>query len=104
MIMPCGKDQDHVLSLDSNNKLYVEYVACKVFVEKTLRDRDKLLFWKKFCSKCLKPGVKWNSDHSCSKDYLCNQPYEIYGKEGKCEKHVLVCGYHCKIRLDKLID
>ena len=90
----CGKDQDHVLSTDLNNKPYVEYVACNVFVGKSPRERDKLLYRKRFCSKCLTPDVRWNADHPCSKDYVCNQTYVIDRKELKCEKHVLVCGYH----------
>ncbi len=97
----CGKDQDHVLSFDPNNKPYVEYVACKVFVSKSPRDRDKLLFQKKLCGKCLKSGAKWNSDHSCSKGYLCNQTYVKNGKKLRCEKHVLTCGYHCKGKQNK---
>ena len=48
------------------------------------------LYSGKNSAKCLRPGVKWNSDHSCSKDYLCNQLYEIYRNEVKCEKHVLM--------------
>ena len=97
----CGKDQDHVLSMDSNNKPYVEYVACNVFVGKSPRERDKLLYRKRFCSKCLTPGVRWNADHPCSKDYVCNQTYVIDRKELKCEKHVLVCGYHCREKNNK---
>ena len=91
----CDKKYDHVLSYDENKKPFVAYIACKVFAGKTCRERDKLLFKKKFCNKCLTPGVKYNADHVCNKNYVCNQTYVKDGKNFKCEKHVLVCGYHC---------
>ena len=90
----CGNPSDHVRSFDGDGKPYIEYVACKQFVEMSPRERDKTLFKKRFCNKCLKPGVKWNSEHQCDKKYSCNQNYIKNGKERKCEKHVLVCGYH----------
>ena len=31
----CGKNEDHVLSWDSNKRPYIDYVACKAFVEKS---------------------------------------------------------------------
>ena len=94
----CGKDEDHVLSCNLNKKPYTDYVACKAFVEKPPRERDKILFQKRMCSKCLKPGVRWNTEHACNKQYICNKNYIHKGKDCKCEKHVLVCGYHSKER------
>ena len=58
--------------------------------------RNKILFKRGMCRKCLKPGLKWNSEHACDKQYICDQNYEYKGKELKCAKHVLVCGYHAK--------
>ena len=92
----CGKDEDHVLSWDSNRKPYIDYVACKAFVEKSPHERNKIIFKKRMCTKCLKPGVKWNSEHQCDNQYICNQNYVHMGNERKCAKHVLICGYHAK--------
>ena len=58
-----GKDEDHVLSMNGE-KAYIDYVACKMFVDKSPRERDKLLYKKHLCSKCLKPGIKWNAEHT----------------------------------------
>ena len=92
----CGKLDDHILSTDANGKSYVEYVACPIFVEKTPRDRDKLLFKKHLCCKCLKPGVKFNAKHDCDTTYICGQKFtNREGVEATCSKHVLVCGFHC---------
>ena len=91
-----GKDEDHVLSWDPNKKPYIDYVACKAFVEKSPHERNKILFKKRMCSMCLQPGVKWNSEHPCDNQYYCNQNYVYKCKELKCAKHVLVCGYHAK--------
>ena len=90
----CSKEEDHVVSYDSSKKPYVEYVACKDFVDKTPKQRDKLLFKKRFCSKCLKPGVKWNASHDCDKQFICNQKFVKDDVEKTCSKHVLVCGFH----------
>ena len=90
----CDKRTDHVLSYDSNNICYVAYIACKKFVELGCKARDRLLFRKKFCNKCLKPGMKYNAPHDCDKQYACGQPFTKDGVVKKCEKHVLVCGHH----------
>ena len=92
----CGKDDDHVLSMDSNKKPVIEYVSCKVFVDKTCAERDKLLFKKRFCNKCLTPGVKYGSNHDCDQQYLCGQKFlrKRDNTEQLCQKHVLVCGHH----------
>ena len=76
----CGKDVDHVLSMNER-KAYIEYVACKMFVYKCPSERDILLYEKYICNKCLKPGVKWNAEHTCNKQYACNQTYVTDGKE-----------------------
>ena len=90
----CGKGENHVCSLDKKGKSVIQYIACKTFVDLKPRDRDRLLYKKGFCSKCLSPGVKWNFDHDCDRTYTCNQIYQKNGKNVKCEKHVLTCGYH----------
>ena len=48
------------------------------------------------CIKCLKPGVKCNTEHPCDNQYCCNQNYVYKGKELKCAKQVLVSGSHAK--------
>ena len=101
----CGKTDDHVQSTDSKGNPVVEYVACSMFVEKNPRDRDKLLFRKRFCCKCLKPGVRFNANHDCDTQFTCGQNFvNKNGVEAKCSKHVLVCGFHCdeKNNLDLL--
>ena len=90
----CGKSTDHILSHDGSGKPYVEYIACKCFVEKSCRDRSKLLFKKRLCNKCLKPGVKFNADHVCNKDYICGKTFVKDGVEKICQRHVLICEFH----------
>ena len=91
----CGHD-DHIQSVDSQGKFYVEYVACKSFVDKTSKERDRLLFRKRLCTKCLKPGAKYNDTHDCDTQYICGQPFtNRQGAQASCTKHVLVCGFHC---------
>lgn len=93
----CGKSDGHIKTVDQNNEPVIEYISCKFFVDLTTRERDQLLFKKRLCKKCLKPGVKWNSDHKCDQTYLCKQPYVTKSGENKtCANHVLVCGFHCK--------
>ena len=94
----CGKEDDHVISWDSNKKPFVQYVACTVFVDKTSKERDTLLFKKRFCNKCLAPGVKFGSAHDCDQSYLCGQKFvrRRDNTEQLCQKHVLVCGHHCE--------
>ena len=93
----CGKSEGHVVKVGPDGKSRIEYISCKMFIELAASARDKLLFKKRFCSKCLKPGAKWNSDHNCNKKYACNHPYvNKNGDNAICEKHVLVCGFHCE--------
>ena len=92
----CDNSSDHVLSFDKSNVPFVDYIACKVFADLTCKERDKLLFKKKFCNKCLSPGMRYDAKHDCDKRFICNQPYTKGGKSLKCNKHVLVCGYHHK--------
>ena len=92
----CGKNQDHVISFRPDKNPYVEYIACKVFADKTPKERDNYLFKKHFCNKCLSPGVKFGSKHTCDTKYLCPQKFMKNSVETECKKHVLVCGHHCK--------
>ena len=71
----CGKTDDHVLTLGKNGKQCIEYIACKKFVEMKTGERDKLLFRKRLCGKCLLPGVKFGSNHDCDETYLCLQDF-----------------------------
>ena len=99
----CGKDEGHVLSWDSNKKPFVHYVACKVFVDKTSKERDNLLFKKRLCNKCLTPGAKFGSTHECDQTYVCGQKFlrKRDNTEQLCQKHVLVCGHHCEEESNK---
>ena len=90
----CGKLGNNVLSVDGDGKPCVQYVACKIFVGLKPRERNKLLYKKRLCCKCLTPGIKWDTDHFCNRAYKCNQTYVKNGKELKCGKHILMCGYH----------
>ena len=92
----CGSFRDHVISIDSNNQPYINYFACKKFVDMTCRERNKFLFSKKWCAKCLTPGVKHGSSNVCDDRFLCTQQYFKYdGTQHRCQKHVLICHYHC---------
>ena len=93
----CGKTDDHIQSTDKDGKHQVEYIACPQFVEKKPKERDQWLFKKRFCGKCLKPGVKFNAKHDCDTQYVCGQKFtNKQAVEAKCSKHVLVCGFHCE--------
>ena len=91
----CGKSEDHVVTTDSNNKRVIDYFACKVFADKKPKERGNLLYKKRLCKKCLKPGAKYNSDHECNEKYVCNQDFKKGDQDLKCKNHVLVCGFHC---------
>ena len=59
-------------------------------------DRDKILFKKRLCGKCLLPGARFNSGHDCDDTYLCKQDFvKRTGEAAKCSKHVIVCRFHC---------
>ena len=84
------------MKVSGDGKSHIEYISCKTFVEMKAKARDKLLFKKRLCSKCLKPGARYNSDHGCSEKYVCNHPFvNKKGENSVCKKHVLVCGFHC---------
>ena len=67
----CGDPSDHVKSFDGDGKPFIEYVACKKFVQ---MKEIKFCLKKDFAIN-VKSGVKWNSEHQCEKRYLCNQNY-----------------------------
>ena len=54
-------------------------------------DRRKLLFKKKLCAQCLEPGVRFNENHECVKEFACADGFHKNFKNGL---HVLVCPYH----------
>ena len=98
----CNENGNHVLGQDGDGKAHIDYIACKTFVDMKPRQRDKVLYKKRLCSKYLSPGVKWDADHSCNKTYSCNQHYvNKRGQDSICEKHVLVCGYHVDQKRNK---
>ena len=92
----CGKSEGHILSYDNTGKPYIEYAACKTFAEKSCRDRSKMIFRKKFCNTCLSPGALYKSNHVCDKQFICGKSFQKDGEERKCQRHVLVCEFHCQ--------
>ena len=54
----CGKSEGHVVQVGADGKSRIEYISCKTFVEMKAKARDSILFKKRLCSKCLKPGAK----------------------------------------------
>ena len=90
------------MSQDGDRKAHIDYIACNTFVDMKHHQRDKVLYKKRLCSKCLSAGVKWDADHSCNKTYSCNQHYvNKRGQDSICEKHVLVCGYRADQKRNK---
>ena len=61
----------HVVATNCVGQEDVPYFACKTFVEMTTNDRRKILFEKRLCAQCLEPGVKFDEEHECSKEYAC---------------------------------
>ena len=86
----CGKDQDHVISFRPDKSAYVEYIACKIFADKTPKERDNFLFKKHYCNKCLTPGVKFGSKHDCDTKFVCPQKFMKNGAETECKKTCVI--------------
>ena len=98
----CGKSENHVSTPGKDGKPCIEYVACKTFVDFPTVEREKVLFKKKLCNKCLSPGKKFNSEHVCDKTYICNQDFvNKDGQWAKCQRHVLVCKFHNEVAHNK---
>ena len=79
-----------------NKSKFVQYFACKNFVEMNPSQRFKELFTKGLCFQCLYPGAKnsegKHAEGTCQGDYVCK--HESH-KKHKRKKHVLVCQEHC---------
>ena len=86
----CGQTSNHVIT-ERGEKKFIQYFACKIFVEKKCDERLKILTEKNLCPKCLRPGVPKGHKGVCYKQYLC--PHQSHTGQNKV--HVLVCGAHC---------
>ena len=86
----CDEVANHVVTERGNAK-FIQYFACKVFVEKKCDQRLKILNDKKLCPKCLRPGIQKGHKGVCYKQYLCPDPSHT----NQNKVHVLVCGDHC---------
>ena len=52
----------------------------------TTNDRREILFEKRLCAQCLEPGVKFDEEHECSKEYGCPDKFH---RKFKIGLHVL---------------
>ena len=86
----CGETSNHVVT-ERGDKKFIQYFACKVFVQKKCDQRLKILTDKNLCPKCLRPGISKGHKGVCYKQYLCPDPSHT----GQNKIHVLVCGAHC---------
>ena len=85
----CGQS-DHVVTTHLGKKC-IEYFACKKFVEQSPKDRRAELMKRKFCTQCLRPGIKHADKHWCFKSYVCPDPSHASHPKGL---HVLLCEAH----------
>ena len=86
----CGEETDHVKTV-RGERTFIQYFACKTFVDKKCSERLKLLNDKNLCPKCLRPGMKKGHKGACYKQYLC--PDQSHSNNNRV--HVLLCGDHC---------
>ena len=86
----CGDSSNHVVT-ERGDKKFIQYFACKVFVDKKCDQRLKILTDKNLCPKCLRPGISKGHKGVCYKQYLCPD----ISHPGQNKIHVLVCGAHC---------
>ena len=86
----CGLD-GHAIVINCKGRQVIPYFACKKFVEMTAEDRRKVIFDKRLCAQCLEPGVKFDEEHECSKQYVCPDKFHKTYKTGL---HVLLCSHH----------
>ena len=86
----CGESANHVVT-ERGDKKFIQYFACKSFVEKKCGERLKILTEKNLCPKCLRPGISKGHKGVCYKQYLCPHPSHT----GQNKVHILVCGAHC---------
>ena len=87
----CGKT-DHVVSKDQFGKKMVDYFSCKdLFADLSPNQRRLELQNRKFCLQCLRPGIKYDEEHTCYKKYCCPDPSHASFPKGL---HVLVCEAH----------
>ena len=90
----CGKD-DHIATKGPYGKKFVQYLACKVFVDASCSQRFALLKGKGFCTQCLFPGAYATAgkhvDGSCQSTYVCRHDSH---NSFTVKKHILVCEEH----------
>ena len=89
----CGEATNHCVTV-RGDKRFIQYFACKTFIEKKCDQRLKILRDKNLCPKCLRPGILKGHKGICYKGYLCPNPSHTSGDK----VHVLVCGAHCNSR------
>ena len=90
----CDKS-DHTVTKDHFGRQVVQYFACKMFVNKTCKERWELLRDKGLCYQCLAPGsTVEHGKHkagTCYSKFVCkNQAHEGHPRK----KHVLLCEEH----------
>ena len=86
----CG-DPNHVRSTDRGNRIHIDYVACKKFVDASCSERLQMLLKKHLCMQCLSPGMKFNDKHHCPNKFVCSHDYHKKYHQGM---HVLLCEQH----------
>ena len=90
----CG-ESDHTITVDHFGRKVIQYFSCKVFVDKTPKERFQLLLKKGLCYQCLTPGAQVgkgkHSDASCYDKFVCkHRSHSRYPRK----LHVLLCEEH----------
>ena len=90
----CGKD-DHIATRGPYGKKFIQYFACKDFVDASCSQRFAELKKKGFCTQCLFPGAYATSgkhvEGKCQSTYICRHDSH---KNFTVKKHILVCEEH----------
>ena len=90
----CGKD-DHIATKGPYGRKFIQYFACKDFVELSCAQRFAELRKRGFCTQCLFPGasatVGKHADGTCQNTYVCQHASH---NSFLTKKHVLVCEEH----------
>ena len=86
---------DHVCTKDHFGRLVIQYAACKMFADKSPKERFQMIKDKGLCYQCLAPGA--TVDHgkhksgTCFSKFACKHP--SHSKFTR-SKHVLLCEEH----------
>ena len=59
-----------MLSIGTDGKPFIEYVACPIFSDLTVKEKHDSLFKKRLCNRCLKAGAKFKDKHDCDAKYV----------------------------------